>query len=85
MHQPSNVQLEIKYDVPDTLIRIVSPRTSAYHQPPGFSGGGLYLIAKMLGHSNLEVSERYARLETNPLRQVLRKASVHSLLSVNRQ
>ncbi|MGO9116916.1 MAG: tyrosine-type recombinase/integrase [Desulfomonilaceae bacterium] len=44
-------------------------------------GISIYLIAKFLGHTNVKTTERYAHLNTNPLRQIHRKASVTNLFS----
>lgn len=42
-------------------------------------GVDIYLISKFLGHSSIHQTERYARLMTEPLRPVQRKATVHQL------
>jgi integrase len=47
-------------------------------------GVSIYMIAKFLGHNDIKTSQRYAHLETNPMRQVQRRGSV-TALSVNRQ
>jgi integrase len=47
-------------------------------------GVSIYMIAKFLGHNDIKTSQRYAHLDTNPMRQVQRRGSV-TALSVNRQ
>jgi|SRR5271157_6056193 len=47
-------------------------------------GVSIYMIAKFLGHNDIKTSQRYAHLDTNPMRQVQRRGSVTGL-SVNRQ
>ena len=44
-------------------------------------GESIYLISKMLGHTNTKITERYSHLKTEPLRAVQRKGSVNSLLA----
>ncbi len=39
-------------------------------------GVSIYIIAKFLGHQDIKTSQRYAHLDTNPMRQVQRKGSV---------
>ncbi|MGO9572074.1 MAG: tyrosine-type recombinase/integrase [Desulfomonilaceae bacterium] len=43
------------------------------------SGKSLYLIGKLLGHSNLQQTARYSHLDTESLRQLQRKARAKTL------
>jgi integrase len=39
-------------------------------------GVSIYMIAKFLGHNDIKTSQRYAHLDTHPMRQVQRRGSV---------
>ena len=42
-------------------------------------GVSIYMIARFLGHNDMKTTQRYAHLDTNPMRQVLRRATVTPL------
>ncbi|MGO9572587.1 MAG: tyrosine-type recombinase/integrase [Desulfomonilaceae bacterium] len=46
-------------------------------------GVSIYKIAKFLGHTDTKTTQRYAHLDTNPLREVLRSANVIPLKKSN--
>ncbi|MGB6065160.1 MAG: site-specific integrase [Desulfomonilaceae bacterium] len=46
-------------------------------------GVSIYKIAKFLGHTDTKTTQRYAHLDTNPLREVLRSATVIPLKKSN--
>jgi len=46
-------------------------------------GVSIYMIATFLGHTDTKTSQRYAHLDTDPLRQVLRSAAIIPLKKLN--
>src|SRR5208337_3388627 len=42
-------------------------------------GVSIYMIARFLGHNDIKTSQRYAHLDTKPMRQVQRRGSVTGL------
>ncbi len=46
-------------------------------------GESIFLIAKVLGHKDMKTTQRYAHLDTNPMRRILRRATVTPLKKSN--
>jgi integrase len=42
-------------------------------------GVSIYMIARFLGHNDIKTSQRYAHLDTNPMRQVQRRGTISEL------
>ena len=71
-----------KAEVPD--LTLYSGTRHSLASQAAARGVSIYIIAKFLGHNDVKTTQRYAHLDTNPMRQVQRRGSV-SHLAVKRQ